>query len=69
MQTSTQGFFEKLIFENTFWPNYFVGKFYIASFTWHDHWAEAWGKEMRYRRWSCVDFKEHLKTQRENQLK
>ena len=30
----------------------FVRKYYIALYTWHDHWAEVWGKEMKYRRWS-----------------
>ena len=55
------GFFGKLIFENTIWPNYFCNKYYIALYTWHDHWEEVWGKEMNYRRWSCVDFKEHMK--------
>ena len=39
----------------------FVRKYYIALYTWHDHWAEVWGKEMKYGRGSCVDLKEHLK--------
>ena len=39
----------------------FVGKYYTVLYTWHDHWAEVWVKEMKYIRWSCVDFKEHLK--------
>ena len=43
----------------------FVRKYYTVPYTWHDHWAEVWGKEMKYIRWSWVDFKEHLKTQRE----
>jgi len=46
------GVFGKLIFENTIWPNYFVRKYYIALYTWHDHWAEVWGREMKYIRWS-----------------
>ena len=64
------GVFEKLIFlKILFGQIIFVRKYYVALYTWHDHWAEAWGKETKYRRWSCVDFKEHLKkTQRENQL-
>ena len=29
----------------------FVRKYYIALYTWHDHWAEVWVKEMKYRSW------------------
>ena len=43
----------------------FVRKYYIALYTWHDHCANVWGKEMKYGRGSCVDFKEHLKKHRE----
>ena len=39
----------------------FVRKYYIALYTWRDHCAEVWCKEMKYGRGSCVDFKEDLK--------
>ena len=46
------GVFGKLISQNTIWPNYFCKKRLHCTNTWHDHWAEVWGKEMKYRRWS-----------------
>ena len=56
------GVFGKLIFENTIWPNHFCKKIlYCSIHMAYDHWAEVWGKEMKYIRWSCVDLKEHLK--------
>ena len=61
VQTSIQGVLENYFLKIQFGQNIFVRKYYIALYTWHDHWAEVWGKEMKYRRWSCVDFKEHLK--------
>ena len=30
VQTSIQGFLETLIFENTFWPNYFCKKLFLC---------------------------------------
>ena len=35
------GVFGKLNLENTFWPNYFVRKFYTVLYTWHDHWFKS----------------------------
>ena len=65
VQTSIQGFLENYFLKILFGQIIFVGKYYIALYTWHDHWAEVWSKEMNYISWSSVDFKEHLKiTQR-----
>ena len=55
------GVFGKLNLENMFWPNIFARNCFYVLHTWNDHWEEVWGKEMKYIRWSCVDFKEHLK--------
>ena len=35
------GVFGKLIFENTFWPNYFARNYFYDLYTWHDHWFKS----------------------------
>ena len=48
VQTSIQGFLEKLILENTIWPKYFYKKILYCSI----HMAWSLGKGFESKRWS-----------------
>ena len=64
------GVFEKLIFENTIWPNYFFPEIIFISYT---H-GMIIGKKFGARKWSIevggfIWFLEHLQTADKNQIK
>ena len=50
VQILIQGLLENSFYKIQFGQNIFVRIYYTVLYTWYDHWAEVWGKEMVYRR-------------------